>query len=116
MKKLNKHPRLFKKAALSLKKLIVNRLNSFRSKKMKRVSLIMNNTKEKTQEKATYRCRESKYSYGMPSSSNGQIKFLDLDYCRKIPFERFYIRLHPFNSETYLRMIENNYGSRLEIE
>jgi hypothetical protein len=34
MKKLNKHPRLFKKAALALKKLIVNRVNIVRSKKL----------------------------------------------------------------------------------
>lgn len=37
MKKLNKHPRLFKKAALALKKLIEYRVNTIKTKKIKLV-------------------------------------------------------------------------------
>ena len=110
MKKLNKHPKLFKKIAQTLKKLIMNKIKQLRTK-------MINNKPSKLQKVKT--CSKTGH---FPSQRTGKSLsspdfngIINLDNIRSIPYDTFYLRITPFDRDTYLKMIEANLSSRLEI-
>lgn len=110
MKKLNKHPKLFKKIAQTLKKLIMNKIKQLRTKMINKPSKLQ---KVKTCTKTGHfpaRCA------GKSLSSPDFNGIINLDNIRSIPYDTFYLRITPFDRDTYLKMIEANLSSRLEIK
>ena len=103
MKKLNKHPKLFKKIAQTLKKLIMNKIKQLRTK-------MINNKPSKLQKVKT--CSKTGH---FPSQRTGKSLsspdfngIINLDNIRSIPYDTFYLRITPFDRDTYLKMIEAN--------
>ena len=82
MKKLNKHPRLFKKTALTLKKLITTKVKSMRIKK------IGNSLGKMNKNKQICKLSQIKKEVRNPSSntnltSSSMMKIIDPDVSRK---------------------------------
>lgn len=80
MKKLNKHPRLFKKTALTLKKLITSKVKSMRIKK------IGNSLGKINKNKQICKMSQTKKEVKNPvcnTSSMSMMKIIDPDVSRK---------------------------------
>ena len=124
MKKLNKHPRLFKKIANTLKKLITNKIKSIRSKMINNYNNNNNNLNNNINNNNKNFINNINYNNNNKINNNNKYNSnifftnefsLNLPTFRKIPYEKFFIRIFPYDKETYLKMIEFNYNSRIEI-
>ena len=117
MKKLNKHPRLYKKMANTLKKLITNKIlrrksinntqNKNPNKNNTNIQITNNYIKQGTQ--------ISNKIQKMANQGNDFSRIINVTSYRKLPYNEFYLRLTPFDTESYLKMIKMNYSCRLEI-
>ena len=125
MKKLNKHPRLFKKMANTLKKLITN--------KLVKLKMINGQNKNSLKTNGTNIIQQHFLKPGQPLSNklqrglnnnsganqinnnNDFSRIINVASFRKIPYNEFILRLTPYDYETYLKMIKMNYSCRLEI-
>ena len=127
MKKLNKHPRLFKRIANTLKKLITNKIRMVRNKMINNKS---SNIKGSSGINTNNNNCVNSYSgrnignnlqyklnkpslYSTDSSDFGRI--INVTSFRSIPYDNFILRITPYDQDTYLKMIEANLSSRLEI-
>lgn len=112
MKKLNKHPRLFKRTANTLKKLIMTKIKQVRTK------MINNKASKQGTSKSSYTTRASHPALraGKALTQNDFTGIINLDTVRSIPYDNFILRITPYDQETYLKMIEANLSSRLEIK
>ena len=117
MKKLNEHPRLYKKMANTLKKLITNKIlrrksinntqNKNPNKNNTNIQITNNYIKQGTQ--------ISNKIQKMANQGNDFSRIINVTSYRKLPYNEFYLRLTPFDTESYLKMIKMNYSCRLEI-
>ena len=114
MKKLNKHPRLYKKMANALKKLITNRIKLTRLKILNgqnKLSNPLKNNNNFIQQQIPY----NKAQNNTNQNNNDFSRIINVASYRKIPYNDFILRLTPYDYETYLKMIKMNYSCRLEI-
>lgn len=82
MKKLNKHPRLFKKTAITLKKLITSKVKSMRIKKIG--NSLGKNSKNKQMCKISQIKKEFKAPLSNPNNANNSMmKIIDPNVSRK---------------------------------
>ena len=127
MKKLNKHPRLYKKMANTLKKLITNKI------KLVRLKMINGQNKNSLKTNGANIIQHHFLKPGQPTSNklqrginnnsginqinnnNDFSRIINVASFRKIPYNEFILRLTPYDYETYLKMIKMNYSCRLEI-
>ena len=125
MKKLNKHPRLYKKMANTLKKLITN--------KLVKLKMINGQNKNSLKSNGTNIIQHHFLKPGQPiqnkiqrginnnsganqiNNNNDFSRIINVASFRKIPYNDFILRLTPYDYETYLKMIKMNYSCRLEI-
>ena len=127
MKKLNKHPRLYKKMAKTLKKLITNKIKFVRLKMINgqnKNSLKSNGTNimqhhflkpgQQLQNKLQ-RGVNNNAGINQTNNNNDFSRIINVASFRKIPYNEFILRLTPYDYETYLKMIKMNYSCRLEI-
>ena len=129
MKKLNKHPRLFKRIANTLKKLITNKIRMVRNKMINnKTSNIKGNNSITTNNNNncinSYTGRNNignniQYKLNKPSlystDSSDFGRIINVTSFRSIPYDNFILRITPYDQDTYLKMIEANLSSRLEI-
>ena len=119
MKKLNKHPRLYKKMANTLKKLITNRIKLNRPKMIsiqqnKGLNNSLKNAGNSDYFQAPQMINNNKLNKSM-NNNNDFSRIINVASFRKIPYNDFILRLTPYDYETYLKMIKMNYSCRLEI-
>ena len=119
MKKLNKHPRLYKKMANTLKKLITNRIKLNRPKMISiQQNKGLNNSLKNSANNEYFQppqiINNNKLNKNM-SNNNDFSRIINVASFRKIPYNDFILRLTPYDYETYLKMIKMNYSCRLEI-
>ena len=127
MKKLNKHPRLYKKMAKTLKKLITNKIKFVRLKMINgqnKNSLKSNGTNimqhhflkpgQQLQNKLQ-RGVNNNAGINQTNNNNDFSRIINVASFRKIPYNEFILRLTPYDYETYLKMIKMNYSCRLEV-
>ena len=120
MKKLNKHPRLYKKMANTLKKLITNRIKLSRPKILQGPQNKSGNNSLKNPGNNNYFQQpqlplNNKLNKNINNSQNDFSRIINVASFRKIPYNDFILRLTPYDYETYLKMIKMNYSCRLEI-
>ena len=127
MKKLNKHPRLYKKMANTLKKLITNKIKLVRLKMINgqnKNALKTNGTNIiqhhflKPGQQATNKLQRgvnNNSAINQINNNNDFSRIINVASFRKIPYNEFILRLTPYDYETYLKMIKMNYSCRLEI-
>ena len=120
MKKLNKHPRLYKKMANTLKKLITNRIKLSRPKMLPGQQNKGANNSIKNQGNNNYFQQpqiptNNKLHKNLNNNQNDFSRIINVASFRKIPYNDFILRLTPYDYETYLKMIKMNYSCRLEI-
>ena len=127
MKKLNKHPRLYKKMANTLKKLITNKIKFVRLKmingqnknslKSNGNNIIPHHFLKPGQQMTNKLQRGINNNTGTNQINNNNefSRIINVASFRKIPYNEFILRLTPYDYETYLRMIKMNYSCRLEI-
>ena len=120
MKKLNKHPRLYKKMANTLKKLITNRIKLSRPKMLTGQQNKGANNSIKNQGNNNYFQEpqippNNKLHKNINNNQNDFSRIINVASFRKIPYNDFILRLTPYDYETYLKMIKMNYSCRLEI-
>ena len=120
MKKLNKHPRLYKKMANTLKKLITNRIKLSRPKILQGPNNKSGNNSLKNPGNNNYFQQpqlplNNKLNKNINNSQNDFSRIINVASFRKIPYNDFILRLTPYDYETYLKMIKMNYSCRLEI-
>ena len=120
MKKLNKHPRLYKKMANTLKKLITNRIKLSRPKMLPGQQNKGANNSIKNQGNNNYFQQpqippNNKLHKNINNTQNDFSRIINVASFRKIPYNDFILRLTPYDYETYLKMIKMNYSCRLEI-
>jgi len=119
MKKLNKHPRLYKKMANTLKKLITNRIKLNRPKMIsiqqnKGLNNSLKNSGNSDYFQPPQMINNNKLNKTM-NNNNDFSRIINVASFRKIPYNDFILRLTPYDYETYLKMIKMNYSCRLEI-
>ena len=135
MKNLNKHPRLLKQVASHLKKMVTSKIKSLRKYKDKRqIFVIENKIKDKNEERQSEKNENDsnlkiknivnkEISINQDSNFHmnknyertlTEIKNVDLEK-RSIKFERFVVRLLPYNTETYCKTIMSKLNPRLEL-
>ena len=112
MKTLNKHPRLFKKIANTLKKLIQKQIKLVRSKmiNVKNNGGNKNNSKTSSNNKIIH--NNNNRNKPIANGNNEQTDFsriISISSFRKIPYDNFILRLIPYDNETYINMLKNNY-------
>ena len=120
MKKLNKHPRLYKKMANTLKKLITNRIKLSRPKILQGQQNKGPNNSLKNPGNNNYFQQpqiiaNNKLHKNINNNANDFSRIINVASFRKIPYNDFILRLTPYDYETYLKMIKMNYSCRLEI-
>ena len=119
MKKLNKHPRLYKKMANTLKKLITNRIKLNRPKMLSVQQNKGNNTTIKNSGNNNYfqqpQIINNNKLHKNINNQNDFSRIINVASFRKIPYNDFILRLTPYDYETYLKMIKMNYSCRLEV-
>ena len=120
MKKLNRHPRLYKKMANTLKKLITNRIKLSRPKMLPGQQNKGANNSIKNQGNNNYFQQpqiptNNKLHKSLNNNQNDFSRIINVASFRKIPYNDFILRLTPYDYETYLKMIKMNYSCRLEI-
>ena len=125
MKKLNKHPRLYKKMANTLKKLITNKLvklkmiNGQNKNSLKRIgtNLLQQQFLKPGQPIPNKLQRGLNNNSGANQTNNNNdfSRIINVASFRKIPYNEFILRLTPYDYETYLKMIKMNYSCRLEV-
>ena len=120
MKKLNKHPRLYKKMANTLKKLITNRIKLSRPKILPGPQNKAGNNSLKNNGNNNYFQQpqipiNDKLHKNINNSQNDFSRIINVASYRKIPYNDFILRLTPYDYETYLKMIKMNYSCRLEV-
>ena len=118
MKRLNKHPRIFKKVANTLKKLIQKQIKLVRSKmiNVKNNGVNKNNTKSYSGNKIIH--NNQKQNKTIANSNNEQTDFsriISISAFRKIPYDNFILRLIPYDNKTYINMLKNNYSPKVLI-
>ena len=118
MKRLNKHPRIFKKVANTLKKLIQKQIKLVRSKmiNVKNNGVNKNNTKSYSGNKIIH--NNQKQNKPIANSNNEQTDFsriISISAFRKIPYDNFILRLIPYDNQTYINMLKNNYSPKVLI-
>ena len=104
MKTLNKHPRLFKKIANTLKKLIQKQIKLVRSKmiNVKNNGGNKNNSKTSSNNKIIH--NNNNRNKPIANGNNEQTDFsriISISSFRKIPYDNFILRLIPYDNETY---------------
>ena len=124
MKKLNKHPRLYKKMANALKKLITNKI------KIARLKIINGQNKNgfkangnnilsqqilKPGQQLPNKLLKGTNNNIINQNNNEFNRIINVASFRKIPYNEFILRLTPYDYETYLKMIKMNYTCRLEV-
>ena len=119
MKKLNKHPRLYKKMANTLKKLITNRIKLNRPKMIsiqqnKGLNNSLKNSGNTDYFQQPQIVNNNKINKSM-NNNNDFSRIINVASFRKIPYNDFILRLTPYDYETYLKMIKMNYSCRLEV-
>ena len=119
MKKLNKHPRLYKKMANTLKKLITNRIKLNRPKMIsiqqnKGLNNSLKNSGNTDYFQQPQIGNNNKINKSM-NNNNDFSRIINVASFRKIPYNDFILRLTPYDYETYLKMIKMNYSCRLEV-
>ena len=117
MKKLNKHPRLYKKMANTLKKLITNRIKLSRPKILQGPNNKSGNNSLKNPGNNNYFQQpqlplNNKLNKNINNSQNDFSRIINVASFRKIPYNDFILRLTPYDYETYLKMIKMNYSCR----
>ena len=125
MKKLNKHPRLYKKMANTLKKLITNKLVKLKmingqnknSLKSNGTNIIQHHFLKPGQpiQNKMQRGLNNNSGTNITNNTNDFSRIINVASFRKIPYNDFILRLTPYDYETYLKMIKMNYSCRLEI-
>ena len=125
MKKLNKHPRLYKKMANTLKKLITNKLIRLKMINGQNKNTLKSNGTNVLPHQFLKPGQQipSKLQKGINNNiginqinnNNEFSRIINVASFRKIPFNEFILRLTPYDYETYLKMIKMNYSCRLEI-
>ena len=127
MKKLNKHPRLYKKMANTLKKLITNKIKFVRLKmingqnknslKTNGTNIIQHHFLKPGQQLQNKLQRGVNNNAGINQTNNNNdfSRIINVASFRKIPYNEFILRLTPYDYETYLKMIKMNYSCRLEV-
>ena len=125
MKKLNKHPRLYKKMANTLKKLITNKLIRLKmingqnknTLKSNGTNIIPHQFLKPGQQMPSKLQKGINNNIGISQINNNNefSRIINVASFRKIPFNEFILRLTPYDYETYLKMIKMNYSCRLEI-
>ena len=127
MKKLNKHPRLYKKMANALKKLITNKIKFVRLKmingqnknslKANGTNIIQHHFLKPGQQLPNRLQRGMNNNTGINqiNNTNDFSRIINVASFRKIPYNEFILRLTPYDYETYLKMIKMNYSCRLEV-
>ena len=120
MKKLNKHPRLYKKMANTLKKLITNRIKLSRPKMLPgQQNKVANNSIKNPGNNNCFQQPQiptnNKLHKNINNNTNDFSRIINVASFRKIPYNDFILRLTPYDYETYLKMIKMNYSCRLEI-
>ena len=117
MKKLNKHPRLYKKMANTLKKLITNRIRLTQAKMLPGQQNKGPNNSLKNNGNNNYfqQPQISTNNKLHKNNTNDFSRIINVAAFRKIPYNDFIIRLTPYDYETYLKMIKMNYSCRLEV-
>ena len=118
MKTLNKHPRLFKKIANTLKKLIQKQIKLVRSKmiNVKNNGGNKNNSKTSSNNKIIH--NNNNRNKPIANGNNEQTDFsriISISSFRKIPYDNFILRLIPYDNETYINMLKNNYSPKVLI-
>lgn len=114
LENLNKHPRLLKKVAGHLKKMVSSKLKLIRSNKNKKIF----STEDKKQDPP--KRDSSKFTFSQLTQEKTvekvekQVKSVNLER-RDIKFERFALRIIPFNNESYCKVIQNKSSPRLEL-
>ena len=118
MKRLNKHPRIFKKVANTLKKLIQKQIKLVRSKmiNVKNNGGNKNNIKYTSNNKNYHNnIKQSKIVVNNINEQNDFSKIISISSFRKIPYETFILKLIPYDMETYIFMIKNKYTPKILI-
>ena len=118
MKKLNKHPRLYKKMANTLKKLITNRIKLNRPKLLtgQQNKGSNNNSLKNSGNNNLFQQPQVPGNNKLHKNNNNDFsRIINVTSFRKIPYNDFILRLTPYDYETYLKMIKMNYSCRLEI-
>ena len=125
MKKLNKHPRLYKKMANTLKKLITNKLVKLKmingqnknSLKSNSTNIIQHHFLKpgQTIQNKLQRGLNNNSVVNQINNNNDFSRIINVASFRKIPYNEFILRLTPYDYETYLKMIKMNYSCRLEV-
>ena len=125
MKKLNKHPRLYKRMANTLKKLITNKLvkrkmingQNKNSLKSNGTNIIQHHLLKPGQSISNKFQRGLNNNSGINQTNNNNdfSRIINVASFRKIPYNEFILRLTPYDYETYLKMIKMNYSCRLEV-
>ena len=123
MKKLNKHPRLYKKMANTLKKLITNKLVKLKmingqnknSLKSNGTNIIQHHFLKPGQpiQNKMQRGLNNNSGTNITNNTNDFSRIINVASFRKIPYNDFILRLTPYDYETYLKMIKVNYSCRL---
>ena len=118
MKRLNKHPRIFKKVANTLKKLIQKQIKLVRSKmiNVKNNGGNKNNIKNTSNNKNFHNnYKQNKIVVNNVNEQNDFSKIISISSFRKIPYETFILKLIPYDMETYIFMIKNKYTPKVLI-